>query len=261
MDKHHNFAIWAPDDVCWSRWVKPVLFAYLDHHLPSAQLPDIAWETNFVPAAETRPALVLDLPGADGVLFGLKLAASGYRPVPLYNAVPLPGGRLPFNPISGRPLAAVDVSQILIALRRGTEILGGLKLAADAPPAFLLDAHRHAEGRKMHPNEFDNRSVCFTTDFPSANFLAAQRVASAVLIQRYSDHPQPDLAHILRRWQDAGLPVFRMQLDLPEAPVPCHIPRPSWFGTMFQRALAAVGLRRSARGGFGAWVPEASAGG
>jgi len=51
----------------------------------------------------------------------------------------------------------------------------------------------------MLPDEFDNRSVCFTTDFPSANFLSAQRVGGVVLVQQTGTRPQLDLAHVLRR--------------------------------------------------------------
>ena len=55
------------------------------------------------------------------------------------------------------------------ALRKGAERLAQLELAGDAPPAFFLDANRQGDGRKMMPDEFDDRSISFTTDFPSAN--------------------------------------------------------------------------------------------
>ena len=113
----------------------------------------------------------------------------------------------------------------------------------------------------MLPDEFDNRSVCFTTDFPSANFLAAQRIGRVVLVQRSGEQPQLDLAHVLRRWQQAGITILLKRLDLPGPPVPCEIGRPSWFGAMFQRALSMVGLHYGEAGGFGAWVTASSAGG
>ena len=273
MNKEEIFSIWAPEASCWSPWVKPVLFAYMDtmatdpSHSETPGAPasvpalETAWDTSWVPAVEARSALVLDLPGAEGVLLGLELAMRGYRPVPVYNAVPLPSGEPQVDSLTGRPVAAVQVLPILVALRGGAAILGQIPLPPDAPPVFLLDAHRRGEGRKMLPDEFDNRSVCFTTDFPSANFLAAQRIGPVILAQRGGDQPQLDLAHVVRRWQQAGVTMQLKRMETPGDPVACAIGRPTWFGAMFQRALARVGLRRGEAGGFGAWITDTSAAG
>ena len=157
-------------------------------------------------------------------------------------------------------MAAVDVLPIISALRKGAEQLAQLNLPFDAPPAFLLDSNRQG-WRKMIPGEFDNRSVSFTTDFPSANFLAAQGIERVILVQKGKLEPQPDLAHTLRRWQDGGINLERLRLDLPSRPEAFEVAQPSWYGAMFQRALSSLGLRRSKTGGFGAWVPGSSAGG
>jgi hypothetical protein len=113
----------------------------------------------------------------------------------------------------------------------------------------------------MQPDEFDNRSICFTTDLPSANFLAAQGIQRVLLVQKGSLEPQPDLARALRRWQDGGIALERIRFDFPARPEPFEVARPSWYGAMFQRALAAFGLRRAPEGGFGAWMPESPSGG
>jgi hypothetical protein len=261
MNREEIFKTWAPDDVCWSRWAKPVLFAFLDSpisFLPASSMP---WDVEWVSEVENASVFVLDLPGAEGVSLGLALAARGYRPVPLYNALPLPGGESLLDPLTQRPVAAVNVLPIPGALRHGAEILDNIQLPPNAPPAFILDANRRGDGRKMLPDEFDNRSVCFTTDFPSANFLIAQGMRSAVLVQFVGDQPQPDLAHVLRRWQDGGIAIHLKNIDVPGPPRICKIARPSWFAAMFQRALAMAGLRRGGLGGFGAWVPDSSSGG
>ena len=69
-------------------------------------------DASWIPPAEDNVAVVLDLPGADGVWTGVALAARGYRPVPLYNAVP--------GPTTGVWIGAfaslVDVAPILAAL-------------------------------------------------------------------------------------------------------------------------------------------------
>jgi hypothetical protein len=201
--------------------------------------------------------LVLDLPGREGVDAALALAERGYRPVPLYNALPLPIQVLdPAAPIPAR--TAVDVRAIMVTLQQGTERLSRLVLPAEAPPAFALDWNRRGGEGRMPPGSFDNRSVSFTTDFPSANFLLAHGVQRIVLVQPSGDAPHADLAHTLRRWQEAGVVVELKRLDVPGPPTPCDVPKPSWFGWIWQRALVGLGLRRSRVGGFGAWVPEPS---
>jgi hypothetical protein len=204
---------------------------------------------------------VLDLPGEQGVWMGAALAARGYRPVPLYNALPLPFGAPMQNPVSGRSVAAVDALPILSALRQGAEQLAGLVIPLEAPPAFLLDANRQGPGYRLLPDQFDNRSLCFTTDFPSANFLSAHGIRGALLVQRERLEPQPDLAHVLRRWQDGGLRLERIRIEPHSQRESFQVSRPSWYGAMFQRALAAFGLRRAPGGGFGAWMPESPTGG
>src|SRR5579859_3707035 len=202
MNKEEIFSTWAPDESPWSRWAKPVLFAYLDSALSHIAVTEKAGDVGWVPVPGEKAALALDLPGAEGVVTGIALAGRGYWPVPLYNAVPLPISARLLNPLaSGGAVAAVDVLPIISALRKGAEQLAQLNLPFDAPPAFLLDANRQG-WRKMIPGEFDNRSVSFTTDFPSANFLAAQGIERVILVQKGKLEPQPDLAHTLRRWQD-----------------------------------------------------------
>jgi hypothetical protein len=261
MTKEEIFSIWAPDNSLWSRWTKPVLFAHIDSpisHVPVAEAPP---DVNWSPSPDQKTAFVLDLPGALGVLTGLALATRGYRPVPLYNAVPLPFDQPLNDPITGDPSVAVNVWPILAALRHGADELSHIDLPLDAPPAFLLDANRHGTGRTPQPDEFDNRSVSFTTDFPSANFLAAHEIQRALLIQKTGLEPQPDLAHALRRWQEGAIKLEALCLSPLSSSTPLNVPRPSWYGSMFQRALASLGLRRALDGGFGSWIPDGSAGG
>jgi hypothetical protein len=182
--------------------------------------------------------------------------------VPLYNSVPLPHGQPIQDPLLTRnAVAAVNVLPILAALKGSAEKLAELKLPLDAPPAFLLDANRSGDRLNMAPGDFDNRSVSFTTDFPSANFLVSHEIQSVLLVQRDRLQPQSDLAHSLRRWQDGGLRLERLQLDPATQPESFEVARPSWYGAMFQRVLSQIGLRHSNGGGFGAWVPESSSGG
>ncbi len=223
-------------------------------------MEDLSWASS----PDEKVALVLDLPGEEGLLAGVALAARGYQPVPLYNAIPRQSGNLLLDlvsPVTHPGGTVVNVLPILSALSQGTAQLARLKLPFDAPPVFLLDSNRGGDGMRVQPGEFDNRSVSFTTDFPSANFFAAQGIERVCLVQRDRLQPHQDLAHSLRRWQEAGFVIERKLLNLPGPPERFEIPRPTWYGAMFQRALAAVGFRRASGMGFGAWMPDAASGG
>jgi hypothetical protein len=260
MNKDEIFRIWSPDASPWSPWTKPVLFAHLDVVTDASELPGPPDNLNWCPSLKDKVIVVVDLPGAEGVLMCIALAEHGYRPVPLYNAVPLPGGQPILDPLSNRNVAAVNVLPVVSALQMGTEKLAGLQIHSDAPPVFLLDANRAGDGCRMAPGEFDNRSICFTTDFPSATFLLADGFQRALLVQKTRLEPQPDLAHVLRRWQEGGIALEIIRVDFPALPERLEVSKPSWYGAMFQRALATLGLRRAAGGGFGSWVPESLSG-
>ncbi|HWD92776.1 MAG TPA: hypothetical protein VG938_10540 [Verrucomicrobiae bacterium] len=214
----------------------------------------------WLPSSNSEVALVLDLPGAEGVNAGVAAASCGYRPVPLYNAVPSPFFADVLSAPAVGAVAEVDLLPVLGALKNTSLQLAELSLPSNAPPAFLLDSNRHGSGLTVKPGEFDNRSICFTTDFPSANFMLANGIRRVLVIQRSRIEPLSDLAYVLRRWQDGGIALQRAQVDFSAAPQPFEIRKPSWYGAMFQRALAAVGLRRAGSCGFGAWVATSAGG-
>jgi hypothetical protein len=263
MNKEEIYSIWAPDVSVWSTWAKPVLFSHLDSSPIVAinESSEPAWVANLAP----KTAIVVDLPSAAGVCLGLALAKHGFRPIPLYNAIPSPRrGWEGLDPsVPNQVLAAVNVLPIMDALRSGAHILVQSHLPVDAPPVFLLDANRHGQEFSPNPGTFDNRAVCFTTDFPSANFLLSRGIERALLVQNDQFVPHEDLAHVLRRWQDGGISLLRVNVDSSLPPEPFKVLRPSWYGVMFQRVLAVLGLRRAsfATGGFGAWVPVPGSGG
>jgi hypothetical protein len=82
-----------------------------------------------------------------------------------------------------------------------------------------------------------------------------------IIIVQESDAPQSDLAHVLLRWQEAGIKILA-QPYLGTGPArEITVTKPSGFRTMFYRALALMGLRRNSTGGFGGIVPEPSSAG
>lgn len=249
MNRMEAFEIWAPASGIWSKWARPVVFAHMRFASLIEADPGLALETIDVAEADGKTALVADLPAQAGVSVGMAMAHQGFRPVPLYNAVPAPRG----------VLAAVDVDPIIQALMRATKDIQSLRLRDDAPPIFLLDSLRRG-GRALGPGDFDNRSLSLPTDFPSAILMRSRGIERVVLLRETRGSLAEDLAHTLRRWQDGGIAVFEWSMLERGKPQPVQVQRPSWFRFMFQRALATLGYRRNVFGGFGGVLPQPSAG-
>jgi hypothetical protein len=261
LDRDAIFALWAPAASPWSVWAKPLLFA----HLREARLrspESLRISPSWVPAADGTTLIVADLPGALSVRICEILAVAGFRPVPLFNAVP--------GPIVGfdeslRIDSVVDVHAIIEALHAATEEIGDVlrALPAEAPPVFLLDSTRRT-GRIPRSGDFDNRSVSLPTDFPSATFLMARGIARVVLlVADRSGAPAADLSHTLLRWQEAGIRIYRIVLEdaLRGSELePIRVRKPKWFRAIWHHALAIMGLRRNPLGGYGGTLTHPSSG-
>ena len=257
MERAELFETWAPPDGLWSAWAKPVLFAHFPRELPPASA-EPGWNLSWAPSAAERGAIVLDLPGAASVSLGLALAETGYRPVPLFNACPPPESADVTTP--PEPLAVVDVLPILGALVQGVDRLRGANLPAIALPTFLVDADRQTARRPVEPGAFDNRSVVFVTDFPSANLLASRGINRALLVREQPGTFGADLTYALQTWQRGGIELSVKWLSQPGPPGPLRLPRPGWFTGLWRRLAAFFGFRRNPAGGFGDFVPESSGG-
>jgi len=264
MNKEGIFEIWSPPGGLWSDWVKPVLFSCMPDDAavsPSPVPPLSSTNAEWLPLTTENVAVILDLPGPEGVVAALALATRGYRPVPLYNALPAPVMPVPFTDGSTSiGDVAVDVKSIIDELQRSTQALSQLDLPADAPPSFLLDANRHGAFVPA-PRDFDNRSVSFTTDFPSAAFLKSHNIHGVLLVQTSGEQPQPDLAHTLRNWQETGLELKLKRLDVSGSPVPLNVARISALRGLWERVMGALELRRSPPRGFGRYLPAPGSGG
>lgn len=248
MLARHTFFIWAPPESIWSPWAKPVLFAELPevpNALAGTVLPLTDDEAPWVSVFGRRTAFVIDLPGAASVMRGLQLAGHGYRPVPLYNTSHAHG-------------EVVNTDDLIAGLHTGRNVLPALSIPADAPPAFLLDSERLPSRSPVAPGRYDNRWVVLPQDFPSGNFLRDHGIDTVLLWQTQDIAPREDLAHVLRRWQDAGLRVFLKHGAPDNPPALITVNRPSAFRSLFHRFAILSGLRRSSAGGFGSVVPEPS---
>jgi len=279
MNKKDVFDAWAPSGACWSDWVKPVLFASLPENDVEPREAELDIEREISPTW-TAPgvALVLDLPGDDSVEVGLALAKHGIRPVPLFNALP------------GFPNSLVDVDRIQSALVASAQALRNMALAADAPPAFLLDSLRRARRprrredgprdgrddydpwRAFRPRDqqrwenrdrwqeryFDNRSVSFTTDFPSGTTLCARGIRQLILVRRWSLQVPGDLVATLAGWHRAGLTIEIQDIGAEHVSVPWVPPRLLWLHRLWFQVLIPLLLMRDRTGAFGGYLPPAS---
>jgi hypothetical protein len=246
MTREEVFDAWAPADVEWSAWAKPSLFAqWPDTVTPSAGAPVDGHDYLWLPSATGRTAIVVDLPAVESVRAGLALARRGYRPVPLYNT-------------SYGPAPVVEIVPLILELARGAIDLQTRMLPPNAPPAFLLDSNRMQPDVLPSPGKFDNRWIVFPQDFPSATLLRGRGVTDVLLI--HGDGPvQEDLAHVLLRWQQAGI---RMTAVSPAdtAVRALTVKPPSWFRRAWYRMITIARLRRNNAGGFGAVIPVRSGG-
>ena len=244
------FECWAPAWSDWSAWAKPALFATMPAHalaLPAGgevtAVPDVTWLREHVAGG----AVVVDMPGVQAVYLGLALARLGLRPVPLFNTT--------FD-----PTAVIAMDGVIAGLCDGAAVLAPEHTPPGAPPAFLLDARRTKPERPVLPGTYDNRLLVFPQDFPSARFMREKGVERITLLSATA-RPADDLAHVLLRWQEAGLTICHAHPDDPRSLQAVEVHRPPRYRWVWYRLLAVLGLRRNAAGGFGAVVPQPSSGG
>lgn len=178
----------------------------------------------------------------------MALASIGYRPVPLFNA-------------ASAMSAVVNVQPISIRLCRWADDLGGMNIVADAPPAFLIDDKRLGDELGIIPGRFDNRSVVFPQDFPSAEFMLSKGIRAVVLLRDERRLIENDLGHVLFRWQEKQIPIMLKIAQDSTPPEKLVVSKPGNFRSLWYRMMVLMGLARNSAGGFGAIVPEPSSGG
>jgi hypothetical protein len=245
-DREGIYAQWAPSGALWSPWVKPVMFASMPLRMLASADKEAKELTPLrsIAMLTSRTALVLDLPGAKAIDVAIALARSGYRPIPLYNGVP------------GSGTEFVPSEEIAHSLASFADDVARMRLPEDAPPAFLLDSGRMAEGRAPRSGVFDNRWMVFPQDFPSGSFLRAHGIETVLVVQERGIALAEDLAHVARGFRRAGLTVLVQDFGGDAPPQEAVLSPGWWFRSVLFRALVMLRLRRSSAGGFGSTVPE-----
>lgn len=195
MTGRDAFKIWAPAGARWVDWVRPVPFAAMDtsrsiNQTAAFPVPGPA----YIDKAPEDIAIVVDMPGADGVREGIALAGTGFRPIPLYNGTNEQEGAMPL----------VENHTIESALLGGACELEKIKIPANAPPAFLLDSNR-THRYKMSASVFDNSWDIYDQDMPPADYLLQNGIRRIVV---RGETIQKDLARILYKFQKKGITIL-----------------------------------------------------
>ena len=247
MTNIEAYKIWAPQNVLWTLWAKPVLFAcmttsaILEDESISVDLPEIRWKDFLL----QDTAIIVDLPGLKGVEEGLALAQIGYRPVPLYNGV------------YSNTFMTVSTGDLARSLYKGAKVLADIYIRDNAPPVFLLDSMRKGTGSKI-PGMYDNRWCVFAQDMPSASFLKKQGIKKIIVRTEgeksiFASKISDDLAHILCRYQEEGI---KIQHTFGVEPENIIVSKPSHFKKLFYRYKVIFGLTQNPAGGFGGMTME-----
>ena len=245
MNGKESFEAWAGEHE-WSDWTKPTLFANgfavattesgpePEQLLAAARTTMATTRLRSMAGDGSRNCIVVDGPGEAAIALGALLAEQGFAPVVLFNGVTA----------TRDPLIRNDgVVRALVSLRP--------RLVAENPsPAFLLDSRRNSG--VPTPGKYDNRWLTFPQDFPSAGRLQVAGIKRCYLL---ADPPgvAEDLAHVLRRWQEAGIEIYDGSADPPRL---LDIKKPLWFRQVFYRWVALTGFRPNSFGGFGAAVAQ-----
>ena len=188
---------------------------------------------------DAHTAVIVDLPGKQGVHEALALAHKGYRPVPLYNGVKGPGRML------------VDVQELGNALCAGADMLATFPLTPTSPPVFMLDSDR-MKGFST-PSSFDNRWCLFSQDMPSAQFLKNNGINK--IIVQVVHNLSTDLERILYDYQKNGIALYVLRYDAKELKE-LTVHKQSFAEEWIYRLGVVFGLKRNATGGFGGYIPD-----
>ena len=189
------FKTWTVAGAKWTDWVRPVPFIAIDDSVKISEICNFEIpRISYISELLVNTAVIIDIPDYESVKEGLALARIGFRPIPLYNGT---------NEQKGA-MATVNNHAIESALVWGALELKELKIANNAPPAFLLDSNR-THRFKMNVSVFDNSWDLYDQDIPSAEYFLKNGIDSIIV---RGESIQKDIARILYKFQKKGIKIF-----------------------------------------------------
>jgi len=190
------YKVWAPWGCDWVDWVRPVPFVEMERYTKDYRIAPTALPVvSFLQENIGDSAILVDLPGAEGVTMGMALAKKGFRPIPIYNG--------PLEQEGAK--AMVDNQSAAIALKKATPLLATLELTKDAPPAFLTDRNRLQQFQLME-SAYDNSWDVFPQDLPSPQYFKDKGIRKIIILGKTV---APDLKKVLYAHQKKGLEIYR----------------------------------------------------
>ena len=190
------YKLWAPENVKWIDWVRPVPFIEIDSEdfkisqTINFEIPQIY----YLKEMKKDTAIIVDLPEYYSINEGIALAKLGYRPIPVFNGTAQTKGAR----------ATVDNHAVESALIWGGIELQKINLENDAPPVFLTDSNR-LNRYKLDISIFDNSWDLYHQDVPSGKYLRENGIEK-VLVK--GERFNRDLKKILYNYQKVGIKIF-----------------------------------------------------
>jgi hypothetical protein len=154
-------------------------------------------------------AIILDSGGAHSVAMAFRLAEDcGYQPIIMFDSGPLSNG----STASGQDLAA------LLYYASGVDKLKQEgKIKFDAPPVFVLDAHRGSKPASGDKKYIDCSYVFDETDFPNYEELKIAGIKRVIYLNEDDSHgyinekssrvAAADIVPIFNKWKMQGIKI------------------------------------------------------
>ena len=190
------YKIYAPENVKWTSWVRPVPFVSIDTYDRQPINNWINRKAIFINQYQEDTAIFVDLPGKESIELGIALAHIGFRPIPLFNGT---------NEQNGSK-ATTDTYIVKRSL-----IICAEHLDNNANPAFLLDSSRTNRYR-ANESIYDNSWDLYGQDIPSLEYFNKNGVKKIIVV---GNTIQRDLRKIFFNFQAFGIEFFLTDGYLP----------------------------------------------
>lgn len=195
MHRKETYKIWAPRNVKWTDWIRPVPFIGIDK--PKQRGEFIRYEIPklfYIKKHKKNIVIIIDINGVNSIREGIALAQIGYRPIPVLNGT---------NPNTNCK-AVTDNEIVEPLLVWGAEELKKIEIKPNANPAFLLDLNR-LNRYKLSPTFFDNSYDIYDQDLPSAKFLLDNGIDTIIV---RSEKIEKDLNKVLYRYSKSNIKIL-----------------------------------------------------
>lgn len=190
MTNKEIYKKWAPYNIKWSSWVRPVPFIYLDEKIDEFidfKIPHINYLNEVLP----NTAIIIDIDGVDSIKEGIALNKIGYCPIPIFNGTS-----------SNKAVSTTNNKVIEPLLVWGAFELK--KINDEALPVFLLDENR-LNRYKTDRGVFDNSWDIYYQDLPSSKYFLNNGI-DKILVR--ANKINKDLNKILYDYQKNNIKIL-----------------------------------------------------